>query len=145
MKINVSRNQIEDFLREVDSLFPVPISSKTDLGNYAKKITESADVFACISEGRIISMTAGYISNAYDKQGYISIVATLPQYQGKGIGGKLVREFVDEARAHGLASVHVYAVESNTPAVQMYLRNGFQRWHSNNEPRPKDLHLRIAF
>lgn len=50
-------------------------------------------------------------------------IALLPEYRGRGVGGRLIGELLDEGAAAGKAvSVHV---ERNNPARRLYARLGF--------------------
>ncbi len=131
-------NKLLDFLTEVDTLFPVPLSKKQNLEQYAKKLTEHGYICAEEKEGKIISLAAGYLNR---DPGYLSIAATIPEEQGKGLGKKLVVGFLDEAKKRGISSVHLYAVPSNKPAMKMHKDIGFVPWDIENEPRPSDAHL----
>ncbi|MCO6457617.1 MAG: GNAT family N-acetyltransferase [Pirellulaceae bacterium] len=52
-------------------------------------------------------------------------IALLPESRGQGIGGALVRQLLDEARASGKpVQIHV---EANNPALRLYERLGFAR------------------
>jgi len=52
-----------------------------------------------------------------------------PDYQGRGIGTRLVRSATREARAAGFAVMYLVAEASNAPARRVYEKNGF-REHS---------------
>lgn len=86
-------------------------------------------------------MVAGYTDNVIDQLGYISIVATLPDYQRQGLARKLVLEFIKECESKNLRGVHLYTAYSNTGAIKMYLNIGFVEYKCINEARPNDLHL----
>lgn len=143
MKADLPQIMVEEFLQKVDPLFPVPISKKQDLGEYAYKLVTYADVFAEIVQEQMVSLAAGYINNSRDDLAYISLVATLPEFQGRGMARTLVTEFVNEARKEHKRMIHLYAVASNRPAVSMYKKLGFEEWKIPNEPRKQDLHLRL--
>lgn len=52
-------------------------------------------------------------------------IALLPEYRGRGAGGTLLRQVLDEARVAGKA-VRIH-VEKNNPAYRLYQRLGFNR------------------
>ena len=52
-------------------------------------------------------------------------IALLSEYRGQGIGGKIVRDVLDEAQESGKA-VRLH-VEQNNPAMRLYARLGFKR------------------
>lgn len=143
--MNQGPQLIESFLRSVDHHFPVPLSQKQVLSQYAQKLHSSATVCAEYRDGEILSMAAGYTENTIDGLGYIALVATLEEARGQGHASRLVTEFLDISRARGLRGVHLYAVASNEPAVHMYRKLGFTDYHPQNEPRPDDLHLIYYF
>lgn len=68
-------------------------------------------------------------------------IALLPAYRNRGIGGKLIRELIEEA--HGLGKAVRIHVESNNPAMRLYERLGFQHIDDNGvyylmeHPAPK--------
>lgn len=50
-------------------------------------------------------------------------IALMPEHQGHGLGGRLVRALIDEAAASGRSvSIHV---EAGNPAMSLYRRLGF--------------------
>lgn len=130
--------QLTEFLKAVDQDFPVPLSQKQQLSQYAAKLHSCATLCTECRDGRILSIAAGYTDNTVDGLGYISLVATLAEARGQGHAS---RQFLDIARTKGLRGVHLYAVASNEPAVRMYRRLGFTEYHPLNDPRPDDLHL----
>ena len=129
------------FLQRVDACFPTPLSQKQDLATYARKLCEKATVCVELAEGEIVAMVAGYTDNLVDDKAYISIVATLPEAQGKGIASRLVESFIHRAAEKGVSAVHLYAVPSNIPAMRMYEKLGFVPFAVDGELRPGDAHL----
>lgn len=55
----------------------------------------------------------------------IHILAVSPDYQGKGIAKKMLKEFVELAVNSGKKAVRLDALESNKPAHQLYESLGF--------------------
>lgn len=137
--------QIEEFLREVDDTFPVPLSKKQDLACFARKLQEKATMCVVCDAGKILSMTAGYTENLVNGLAYISIVATLSKARGKGYGEKTVREFLKICAQKQLPGVHLYAVAGNEPALALYRKLGFEIWEMPDEQRPEDAHLIYYF
>ncbi len=130
---------------KVDSLFPVPLSKKQNLQEFALKLCEKATVCTVCENRQIIAMVAGYTENVIDNMGYISVVATLPEAQGRGLAKQLVQEFLEIARKNNLSGVHLYAVRGNVSAMAMYRSLGFEEWTPANEARPQDVHWIYRF
>lgn len=136
---NVSK--IEEFLSSVDKLFPVPLSEKHNLTEFATKLAEKATICSACENGKIVSMVAGYTENIIDNIAYISIVASLPSTQGKGYATSLLKKFIQICNEKSINAVHLYTAKTNSVAVKMYEKLGFVKWTLPNEARPADLHL----
>ncbi len=139
--MSVTKEQIESFLHKVDKLFPIPLSHKQNLSDFATKLKENGALCTKVENDELVALVAGYIDNVINKKGYISIVATLPRFQGKGYASELVKDFLNIAKEKCLEAVHLYAVPSNIIAINMYKQIGFVEWKLPDEPRPDDLHL----
>ena len=69
---------------------------------------------------------AGYIGLMFVlDEGYISNVATAPQYRRQGIAGALIRALVRRAEEKQLAFLTLEVRESNESAVALYEKCGF--------------------
>jgi len=53
------------------------------------------------------------------------LLAVAPEHQHRGVGRRLLEQFVEQARGSGASRVHLEVRDGN-PAVQMYRRAGFQ-------------------
>lgn len=133
--------KIEAFLIKVDKSFPVPLSNKQNLKDFAIKLNEKATI--CIKEenGEILSMVAGYTESLENNIAYISVVATLENARGKGYAKALVKDFINICKKKRIKAVHLYTVATNLSAVKMYKSIGFGKFILENEPRKNDLHL----
>jgi len=115
-----------NFLSEVDSDFPVPISQGVDLEDYTQKLLSKATLCIESDDDKILSLVAGYTDNLVNNLAYIAIVATVGDGRGKGYAKKLVKEFLEIAKSKNADGVHLYAVKTNVPAVNMYRDIGFE-------------------
>lgn len=136
---------MEEFLIAVDETFPVPLSKKQNLSDYAHKLYEKATICAALENERIVSLAAGYTENLADDSAYLAILATLPCARGKGLAAKLVKEFMQVCVDKGIRSMHLYAVSTNTPAMNLYYSLGFKNLQLADEPRKDDAHLIYYF
>lgn len=138
---NIDSELIYSFLKKVNRTFPVTISEKQDLFEYAKKLSAKATICVEIRDDDIVSMVAGYTTGVTNNQGYIALVATVPEVRGQGLAGNLVREFLSIAKEKKLSTVHLYTVSRNEIAVKMYREIGFDEYIIEAETRKQDLHL----
>lgn len=138
---NIDSELIYSFLKKMNRTFPVAISEKQDLFEYAKKLSAKATICVEIRDDDIVSMVAGYTTGVTNNQGYIALVATVPEVRGQGLAGNLVREFLSIAKEKKLSAVHLYTVSRNEIAVKMYREIGFDEYIIEAETRKQDLHL----
>ena len=66
----------------------------------------------------------GSIRVALD-EGSIGNIACLPQYRGRGAGGKILDGLVQIAKSRGTSSIFLEVRPSNTPAIRLYQSRGF--------------------
>ncbi|MBS6722747.1 MAG: GNAT family N-acetyltransferase [Clostridiales bacterium] len=137
-----TEEQLQSFLKNVDNLFPVPISSKQNLKLYTRKLIQKATI--CYEEdkrGDIISLVAGYTDGIVNNMAYIALVATLPSYSNKGKTTKLIKEFIKICKKKKIPKIHLYTAATNEIAIHMYKKIGFVNKIIDDEPRPNDVHF----
>lgn len=117
------------------------MSKKESLFKLEKKLINYGTLGIVRESNKIISLCAGYANNSLSKLAYISVVASLSEYSGKGYGKLAVRNFIGKAREKGMKSIHLYVVKDNIPAIRMYESLGFVDYILEDEPRPEDRHL----
>ena len=110
-----------DAISQIERLtFTMPWSMdsfKTEL-----KENEYARYFCLESEGRVIGYMGLWL--IFD-EGHITNIAVLPDFQGLGWGGFLLRSVMAEMRMQGMARMTLEVRASNSPALALYRRYGF--------------------
>ena len=129
------------FLYKVNTLFLTSLSEKESLAKLNEKILEYGLVTTIRIDNEIAAIVAGYANDFQSCIAYISIVATLPEYSGKGYGELAVKDYISKCRSVGMKAIHLYAVATNVPAMKMYKKLGFIDYKIENELRPNDAHL----
>ena len=133
--------EIYKFLKKVERLFPVPLSEREQLIMLASKFEKYGTVSYVRENGKIIAICAGYTNDQVQRLGYISVVASLPEYTNKGYGKVAVQGFIEKAKNAGMKAIHLYADKENKAALNMYGKLGFVDWIIPDELRPEDKHL----
>lgn len=133
--------ELYKFLKKVERLFPVPLSEREQLIMLASKFEKYGTVSYVRENGKIIAICAGYTNDQVQRLGYISVVASLPEYTNKGYGKVAVQGFIEKAKNAGMKAIHLYADKENKIALNMYGKLGFVDWIIPDEQRPKDKHL----
>lgn len=137
----ISKEQLMKYLENVDNLFPVPLSAKCNLEEFANKLLLKATLCPEIWDGEVVGLVAGYTDNLVNNMAYITTVAVDKKVQRHGIAYKLIDDFCKVCQKKKINKVHLYTDKSNIQAIQMYRKIGFTDFVLENEPRPDDLHL----
>lgn len=61
------------------------------------------------------------------EQAHINNLAVLPELRGHGLGTQLLEAIIEEAAHLGAELLTLEVRESNTPALRLYARSGFER------------------
>ena len=134
----MSKDDLLLFLQKVDSLFPINLSDKTDLNILAEKFISLGTVFYVYDNNDIVGLIAGYNNDDVNHCAYISVLAVLPNYQGKGYASKLISDFTNDCINKNIKRIELFTHKSNENAIKMYKKNGFVIDGTNNQ-RPNDI------
>lgn len=120
---NVSRQQIQSFLTEIESNFEPPLSQRLNIQEYAEKLSNKARVICYREEERIISAILYYIDSE-NRTAYIPVLGSVRGFAGKG----LMRVLMDKLEEKLLAS-DFYSLRLETwlgsRALNIYIKRGF--------------------
>jgi len=126
MKYTFSRlsfEQVYQFLLETDKEFATPLSSKVNIEEYAKKLSDFSHFAYCIDENKIIGMISCYINNP--PLGYISNVCVKSSYQKQGVFNTMFLTLIDSLKSLGIKMLRLEVDNNNAKAQNVYLRKGF--------------------
>ncbi len=116
-----------DFFQAANELFPVPLSHKTDLADYARKLIEKGIAFGFVgSEGRLVGAVAGYVNAGTGGDAFLSVIAVLPEASGSGLGGRLLAAFENRARRARCCRVCLTTHATNVGAQRFYASHGYR-------------------
>lgn len=90
-----------------------------------KELIDSNDstYMAICADGNVVG-TAGYTYNGFE--GYINNVVIDSEYRGKGLSYILMEALLNHGRERGITDYTLEVRVSNTPAVKLYERLGFE-------------------
>ncbi len=83
--------------------------------------------FVCLvpdGEGQTVCAYGGMLCVL--DEGQITNIATHPEYRRKGLGHRIVASLVEYARRNGLVTISLEVRESNTAAIELYKKFGFE-------------------
>lgn len=134
----MKKDEILLFLQKVDSLFPIKLSDKTDLTTLAEKFISLGTVFSISENEDIVGLIAGYNNDDVNLKAYISVLAILPEYQGKGYASKLLLDFTEDCKRKKIKRIELFTHKTNENAIKLYKKKGFSIDKLNTE-RPNDI------
>lgn len=114
------------YLKRIDLLLPHPLSDRVVLAEFLEKILRNGRVLTVEDKGEIASAIIFYANDRIEKNAYITLLATVPEHQGKGYAEMLMREMEKQAGACGMQRVQLDTDPVNTGAVSFYSKCGYQ-------------------
>jgi ribosomal protein S18 acetylase RimI-like enzyme len=136
-----SEAQIAAHLQCCDVDFVPPLSTRVELGDYAKKLASKATRFEAWSDGTLIGLVAAYCNDQASRIAYITSVSVLKQWSGQGIAARLVNLCIQHAKDAGMHKIRLEVAQANTPAIQLYKKNGFTVSQASEPYIDMNLHL----
>lgn len=122
---NASEAEITKHLARCDADFVPPLSGRTEIGNYAKKIVSKTMRFEAWAGGTLVGLVAAYCNDQESRTAYITSVSVLKEWTGKGVAAHLVGQCVEHAKSMGMRQISLEVAEYNTPAIKLYEKSGF--------------------
>lgn len=113
-----------NYLRLVDADFGVPLSSKTNLDEYATKLLQNGKVIVAVEDNQIIALVGCYCNDLVHRIAYIPILSTSLYARGRGLAKSMVELALLECQRVGMNSVKVDSI--NPVAIRVYQKVGFQ-------------------
>jgi ribosomal-protein-alanine N-acetyltransferase len=125
-----------------DATYSPPLSSRVDLHTYAAKLITHAKTFEAWQNGTLQGLVAAYI-NAQDKA-YITDVSINPLCRGQGIATHLLQDCIADAIKNGCRFIDLEVNVSNTNAIKVYMKLGFQTCNQDSNTQKMRLILNGA-
>lgn len=120
-------------LNECNNNFTPPLSDRTDLRSYAKKLYENALTFEAWDGDRLIGLIAGYFSKDESRTFFISNVSVIKKYNGKGIASRLLKDCISYCKKNDYFVLTLEVNRHNSPAVAYYEKHRFRQYESKGD------------
>ena len=120
----IQQNRLLSLLTKLDKHYIPPISSQTELGAYADKVSRYADVLILQENECDAGLCAIYTNNP--PYAYITSLGVLPSSQGQGLGGELLQKAKEVALKNGCVYIKLTVHKENTNAYKLYKKEGFK-------------------
>ncbi len=125
----LNRIELEDLYsihRTCDLDFEPPLSSRTDIGEYCRKLLKYADIISANVEGNLAGVLCIYANDLQSRVSYISSVAVLKGYRRLGLGNALVGKAISLSEKKGMYSIKLEVGKNNAAAQHLYRKFGFR-------------------
>ncbi|TCL59372.1 ribosomal protein S18 acetylase RimI-like enzyme [Kineothrix alysoides] len=135
--------RLYNFLMKMDSYMVPPLSERVCIKDYAKKLSEYADIFY-VQTGEIDCGHCAIYMNQKEES-YISSFGVLPEYQGLGAGSLLMQNVLQNATGQGIRKISLEVHKDNKKALRLYSSMGFKSMEIEGEfiKMVKELHAPI--
>lgn len=98
------------------------------MGFQKKLIAANGAAYYAVESGRVVGWCDVFPEeNPRQKHRGGLGMGLLPQFRGKGLGGKLLNAVLTHAKHNGLEKVELHVYSSNTPAIALYKKHGFEQ------------------
>ncbi|MHC1593488.1 MAG: GNAT family N-acetyltransferase [Methermicoccaceae archaeon] len=136
-------SSIVEMLERVDELFFPPLSKrKVSIRDRVKEVMDNGSSnYLLFEEDGVPMAVVGYTVGKGEREGaYMNVLCVLPQFQGKGIGSRLLDEFEGRLSGMGVESVWACTWSTNVRALALYTKRGYSIERVIEHHRAKNVH-----
>lgn len=121
-----SRNQVTQHLRDVDSQFHPPLSSRVDLEQYGHRLYSQAKrVEAWSAGGRLVGLLAYYMDRDSHRS-FVSNLSVSASVRRWGVGSALLVRGMERMKAGDSRRVYLETTLEDQRAMGFYMSHGFE-------------------
>lgn len=128
-----SSKDVCEFLSDVNLLFDPPlkdrINKRSDVKSFqyfVEKVLTKGFVLVQFNNVEIEGISLFYANDLKTFKSYITLVAVRSNYQGQGLGERIVKSTIDIIKYTGMKSINVKTWSGNFGAVALYEKLGFK-------------------
>jgi ribosomal protein S18 acetylase RimI-like enzyme len=125
----VGAEKIAAHLRASNTGFVPSLSNRVNIDEYARKIADKAQHFNAWLNNRLIGFMATYCnqttSQSLKDAAFITSVSVLPDWQGRGIASRLMKDCITHVYNLGFVRIKLQVDNRNSVAKALYERFGF--------------------
>lgn len=118
-----TREDLFNFIDQVDGLFIPSLSKRVRIVDYASKIFQFATRFEAWCEGELVGLLAVYANTG--KNAYLTLLVVLADYQSSGIASHLLDSFIVFLKDNEYDNVSLAVRTGNLKAIALYKKKGF--------------------
>ena len=127
--IREAKKEDSELLRKIESGDGYPYPYKKTKEDYEKYMDEGDEFFIAKADdapvGYISMIDCIYLGRTVCR---LHLLAVLKEYQGKGIGTRLMQHFENQAKIRGYHRIIINVYENNRDAIRFYEQKGYKHW-----------------
>jgi ribosomal protein S18 acetylase RimI-like enzyme len=128
-------------LEECSAEFIPRLSDRVEIKAYAMKIATNAARFEAWSDGRLVGLVAAYCNDYKRNSAFVTSVSLLRPWMGKGIAADLLSQCIEYVKVSGIGQIRLDVAQANSPAIKLYVKNGFAVSKTTGETVEMNLYL----
>jgi ribosomal protein S18 acetylase RimI-like enzyme len=118
-------NDVRALLHECDEEFPIPLSTKVNIEEYARKIHEHATNFEAWKDETLVGVISTYFNDKLGKEAFITNVCVVTLVKELGIASELLRMTIAYGRERRYQKIRLEVDKQNVAAMRLYTKFGF--------------------
>ena len=120
-----SAQEIHNLIIQFLPLLPHLKEKQTDLESFSEKLSKLAWVVVAKEGENPVSFVVFYSNDKDRKCGYFTLLATKPEFQGKGLGKALCNYGLETMKKDGMETARLEVDCDNLIATKLYEKIGF--------------------
>lgn len=120
-------------LTECNNNFTPPLSERTGLASYAKKIFENAVTFEAWDDDQLIGLIAAYVGADDKKSMFITNISVKKEFMGKGIASLLLKNCISYSVMNNYFEINLEVNRHNSPAIIFYEKHQFKQSYTRGD------------
>jgi ribosomal protein S18 acetylase RimI-like enzyme len=141
-RTKLSEEKIFNYLSENDCIFKPKLSTRTNIGEFSKKLHKNAIHFCAFDGQNLVGLIACYFNDPDGESGFISSVSVKMDYQGIGIIKELLSLVVNYGKQNKFSFLGLEVRVENDAAKNIYKKAGFYETGSNDNFISMKLNLK---
>lgn len=121
----LNANKKKEFIENCDYVFPIGILKRTNSSEIITKIINNAIFLGAYENHQICGYCAFYANDFATKTAYVTMIGVLPEFQGKGVGSKLIDNCIEKCKLLNMEKIRLEVLNSNEKAITFYKIKGF--------------------
>lgn len=117
---------IEHEIKNLISLAGSAIVNILDIDSYIQKMLTYSSLISIIEHGKLQGFISYYNNDPDKENAFLTLIAIHPDYQGKGIGKKLLSFSIVDLEEKKIKNYSLEVLKDNTTAIALYNKFGFK-------------------